>query len=400
MPTFMGIAGKLRAAARLASSPVVGYWERWRYRGLYASQPQNLDPHTHLVEAAQWICRAQDHGSDRGVSYGMPFGGDFLPSYPETTGYIICTFLKLARYFDDESYFQRAVEMGNWETEIQMGCGAVMGGMFNTNPTPAVFNTGMVLLGWAELYRQTRAEVYRTAGERAARWLLAMQESTGEWLRGNSQFARSTTTVYNVKAAWGLAEMGVALDEPAFVNAAVRNAEYVLRKQTANGWFQDCCLEDATRPLLHTVAYTMQGLVGIGKLTGRQDFIDGAVRTANALLDLMDDHGFIPGRIDASFRPAAQWCCLTGTAQTSIVWSQLAMLLGLQAFADAADLANRYLMGHHDITSPNPAIRGGLPGSWPTWGDYGRFKVLNWATKFFVDALVLRTIPKSSKLAA
>jgi hypothetical protein len=78
----------------------------------------------------------------------------------------------------------------------------------------------------------------------------------------------------------------------------------------------------------------------------------------------------------------------------------LALLLGRQAFADGADVANRYLVGHHDISSLNPAIRGGLPGSWPTWGDYGRFKVLNWATKFLVDALLLRTIPKASKLAA
>jgi hypothetical protein len=28
-------------------------------------------------------------------------------------------------------------------------------------------------------------------------------------------------------------------------------------------------------------------------------------------------------------------------------------------------------------------------GSWPVWGDYGRLTVLNWATKFFVDALLL-----------
>ena len=30
-----------------------------------------------------------------------------------------------------------------------------MGGRFNSNPTPAVFNTGMVLLGWSALIRRT-----------------------------------------------------------------------------------------------------------------------------------------------------------------------------------------------------------------------------------------------------
>jgi hypothetical protein len=176
-----------------------------------------------------------------------------------------------------------------------------------------------------------------------------------------------------------------------FLEAAARNAEFALSKQTGDGWFEDCSFDDASRPLLHTIAYTMQGLVGIGDITGRQEFIDGAARTANTLVHLMDDDGYIPGKIDRDFRPAADWCCLTGSAQTSIVWSQLAALKGNARFAQAADLANRYLMGRHDISSPSPYIRGGLAGSWPVWGGYEPFKVLNWATKFFSDALLART---------
>ena len=49
---------------------------------------------------------------------------------------------------------------------------------------------------------------------------------------------------------------------------------------------------------------------------------------------------------------------------------------------------NDYLCRHHDVTSTDPAIRGGVAGSWPVSGDYGPYKVLNWATKFFVDALL------------
>jgi hypothetical protein len=91
--------------------------------------------------------------------------------------------------------------MGTWEAEIQVDCGAVMAGLYNTNPTPAVFNTGMVLLGWADLYRKTGFERYRAAGYRAGRWLLEMQEPNGQWIRENSYFVNPTTTVYNVKAA-------------------------------------------------------------------------------------------------------------------------------------------------------------------------------------------------------
>jgi len=46
-------------------------------------------------------------------------------------------------------------------------------------------------------------------------------------------------------------------------------------------------------------------------------------------------------------------------------------------------------MAHHDIRNPDERLRGGVPGSWPVWGDYGRLMVLSWATKFLADALRL-----------
>jgi hypothetical protein len=382
---------KLKTAAGLLLSPWKEMQERRSKAPLYTELHSNLDPETHVREALGWLCRAQDFGTDRGVSYGTDFGSGFLPSYPETTGYIICTMLDLARRFDNDELRQRAIEMGEWEAQIQMDSGAVMGGMVNPNPTPAVFNTGMVLLGWADLYRETGRDTFATAGRRAGDWLVAMQEPNGNWIRGNSQFANAGSTVYNVKAAWGLAEMGQALGDEKFVRAAERNGEFALSKQAANGWFSDCCLEDAQRPLLHTVAYTMQGLTGIGRIAGRQDLLDGATRAADVLMALMEEDGFIPGKINSDFTGACTWCCLTGTAQTSIVWSELANLAGKHKYREAAGRANRYLMARHDISSPDPSIRGGLAGSWPVWGDYGRFRILNWATKFFIDALTRET---------
>lgn len=390
----MGAIGKAKAAVRLAVQPFRSAQERRQKSPLYTSIHANLDPAQHLSEAADWLKRAQDHGTDRGVSYGTSFGQGFSEaSYPETTGYIINTFLALARFYSDKDYEKRARAMGDWEADIQMPSGAVMGGKFNTSPTPAVFNTGMVLLGWAELFRHTQSASYGVAGERAGRWLLDMQEADGNWIRGNSAFASGNSTLYNVKAAWGLAEMGAALGNQEFIAGAVRNAEYALRKQQDNGWFADCCLEDAANPLLHTMAYTMQGLMGVGLVSGRQDFIAGATRTADALMNLMDEDGFIPGKIDRNFKGAVDWCCLTGTAQTAIIWSEIEKQTGDTRYGAAADKALGYLMARHDISSQDLSIRGGLAGSWPVWGDYGKYQILNWATKFLADALLMRLAP-------
>jgi uncharacterized protein YyaL (SSP411 family) len=363
--------------------------DRFRWGPRYGRLTDNLDHRQHLDAAVDWLCRAQDAGSDRGVSYGAVFGGDFQVSYPETTGYIIPTVLNLARILNQPSYRQRAIEMGDWEIAVQMSSGAVMGGKVNPNPTPAVFNTGQVLLGWSALFRETGAGRFLEAARGASDWLMNMQDPDGNWTRGNSDFANPKATLYNVKAAWGLAEAGKAGVGEEAVAAAVRNAEYCLTKQTANGWFADCCLADPSRPLLHTLAYTLQGLIGIGRLVDQPKYWQAAEKTARSLIRLMDAEGFIPGQIDADFRGRCSWCCLTGTAQTSIVWSELFALTGDEAYRTARRTANRYLMQRHNLTSSEPAIRGGVFGSWPVWGAYGYLMVLNWATKFFIDALVL-----------
>jgi hypothetical protein len=356
-----------------------------RLAPLYSPEVSNLDLDAHLTAAVDWLKRAQDAGEDRGVSYGVRFGSDFEPSYPETTGYICQTFVEMSRKNGDPELIARAMEMGQWEADVQLPDGAVMGGMFNQNPTPAVFNTGMVLLGWSALLRTTNDARIATATCRAGDWLVRMQESDGNWIRGISQHAEPNAATYHVKAAWGLCEAGLALGRRDYVDAAVRNAEFCLTCQQPNGWFRDSSL-DAPK-LLHGLAYEIQGLLEIGKLTQRQEFIAAAQRTADAEMAILDKDGFLPAYQNANFHGTVSWCCVTGSAQMSTVWSSLYAMTGQDKYRDAACRVNKYLMARHDIRNPDPRLRGGVTGSWPVNGRYMPLKVLNWAAKFFVDAL-------------
>ncbi|MBK7717588.1 MAG: hypothetical protein IPI38_19660, partial [Gemmatimonadetes bacterium] len=106
---------------------------------------------------------------------------------------------------------------------------------------------------------------------------------------------------------WALAETGKALAEPAFVAAAARHLRMVAGRQHANGWFPHCCLSDPERPLLHTISYTVRGLLEGGRVLEDAAIFGAGVRAAEALLPLVRADGFLPGVSRRTGRGAVDW---------------------------------------------------------------------------------------------
>ena len=52
------------------------------------------------------------------------------------------------------------------------------------------------------------------------------------------------------------------------------------------------------------------------------------------------------------------------------------------------EVANRFLKVTQNLESTDPGIRGGIAGSNPVHGEYGTYQHLNWAAKYFIDALI------------
>ena len=69
----------------------------------------------------EWLCRAQDVVPGGGVSMGWFLKEGWRPPYPETTGYIIPTFLEYAALTDNAVFTERAVRMGTWELSVAFG---------------------------------------------------------------------------------------------------------------------------------------------------------------------------------------------------------------------------------------------------------------------------------------
>jgi hypothetical protein len=350
----------------------------------------------HLQETMEWLRRAEDATPTGGVarSYSLRFNRahkrrGWLDAYPETTGYIIPTFFDYAALTGENDYAVRAIRMAEWEVQVQMDNGAVQGGTIAFAATPAVFNTGQVLFGWSRAFRETGREIFRTAADRAADFLVSAQDPDGAWRRGGSKYARPGVNLYDARTAWGLLEAFRVTGNPKHREAGKRKLEFVLSQQYPNGWFPQCCLDDDQRPLLHTIAYTIEGLLEAGVFLEDTRFVDAARRPLDVLLSLQCNDGSLAGQFDANWRPVARWSCLTGDAQIALCWLRMFQLTGDHKYFNAASRLNRFVMTTQDLNSSNPGIRGAIKGSYPIWAAYSPFEYPNWAAKFFADALML-----------
>jgi hypothetical protein len=352
---------------------------RERWPATRRSQPRGI----HLREALNWVYRAQDATPDRGVSHSYVFGKGWMRSYPETTGYLIPTLLNWHARSQEGDARRRALEMAAWELDVQLPSGAIPD---LVTGSPVVFDTGQVLFGWLAAWRETGDALYRDAARRASDWLVEAMDPDGVWRRHGGP--GTGPVVYNARAAWGLVEAGRCLEHASYLDRARAFLTWTLGQEAGNGWFEHNCLNDAARPLLHTIAYTAQGQLEAGTILQEPRLIEAARRTASALAEAVPSSGRMAGRFDRSWQPAASWACLTGMAQAVLVWGQLDRISGSQDFRDTADRVLGFLLQVHDVSSRNGGLRGGVRGSFPVNGDYCRYRVPNWATKFFVDALL------------
>jgi hypothetical protein len=280
--------------------------------------------------------------------------------------------------------------MLDWLTSIQFESGAFQAGPVDARPVvPVTFNTGQVLLGLAS-GATAFGTLYDDAMSRAADWLVATQDADGCWRQHPTPFAAPGEKVYETHVAWGLLEAARVAPSRGYEEAALANINWALTHQEANGWFRHCCLTDVERPLTHTLGYALRGIVEGYRYSKDQRLLDAAQRGADGLITAVQPDGFLPGRLRADWSAAVEWSCLTGSLQVACCFLLIYGETGESQYRDAALALNRFVRRSVRLDAP-PEIRGGVKGSFPVWGRYGAYEYLNWAAKFFVDAMQLET---------
>jgi hypothetical protein len=352
----------------------------------------------HLDAVISWMKRAQAAvGNGGGVAWGYrarapirsaaPLG--WIGAYPETTGYIIPTMLRYAASTGDATSTEAARRMAEWELRIQLADGGFQGGIYGSRPmSSSTFVTGQVLFGLIEAYRKWRSDQYRDAAVRAGNFLLDCLDENGRFVKGYSHFCAPGAKAYEVRTGLALAELGLLTENEIYKQAASKMADYALSCQQGNGWFRENDLDNNDIPLTHTIGYVLEGLYGLGKLLNRPECTDAIRCTLDMITKFVRDDGFLAGRWRSDWSPAADWACLTGSAQIAGVYLRMHREFGNAIYLDVAHRLLGFLCWTQETEGKSPGLAGAISGSYPFGGEYGQWCVLNWAAKFFADSLM------------
>ena len=347
----------------------------------------------HLKATMAWLAGAQDICGGDGVSNVFFLNGGWGVAYPETSGYILSTYLVYAHYSGDKSFIDRAIRIGDWEIAIQ----APNGGVFSSTilRQTRVFNTGQVILGWCALYERTGEDKHLQAAKRAGDYLLNEQEADGAWRRDTYCGART----YHARVDWAFLRLAKLTGEQRYVGAALKNLQWVLQQQRQNGWFDKCGFNDDL-PITHVIVYTLRGLLECAladkALADKLGIMPAVIKGVEAICRAFKANpvagipGMVPASFDHNWNSPSQDSCLTGNSQLACFLYRLSHCTGNKGYRETADeilLATKrtQIMATHLLP-----LRGAIAGTFPLSHGYIANGYPNWAAKFFADALLMK----------
>jgi hypothetical protein len=367
-----------------------------------AAERSSSDRKKAIQLAIEWLFRSQDANPDEGGSsafFILSLQPSWASSYPETTGYIITTLLEAIeldwvceRY--ETEVLERTRRMADWLLGLQRNDGSFPGGIDPKASESSIFNTAQILDGLLTIGQRQENDTYLKAAERAANWLTDKQMDDGSW---ETNLYDADCRTYLSHAAWPLAKAGavegfVRSDE--YLHAAALFGRWAISQQRQNGWIEKCGFKaksNDSEPInsLHTIAYTIEGILEIGLQLEDQPLIDAAVKAASRLLKRFEVDGILWGEYNERWRKICNFVCLTGVAQTSRCWLRIYEYAGDIRYVNAALKANEALRVVQYTDPKQPGTCGGFSGSNPLSGGYMPYRLPNWATKYALDAWLL-----------
>jgi len=360
-------------------------WEFYKiiFSDLLHLQNKNLDNIFNIKKQANFLENSFVINKQTGsaICYYPKIGNRWSGPYPETTGYIIETFIDLYNFFGDIKYIRYVKKMGDWLLSLQYKEGAFPGdhGESGINKgRPVVFNTGQIIFGLVSLYKYFNNEKYILSAEKACKWLCRIIEKDGGWKKSTY---KGSPRAYHSRVAWAMLEYANLKKDFKIKEVAISNLDWVISNQNKNGFFKHCgFLENQEEPFLHTIAYTIRGLLESYLLTNDKLYLDSALLTAEKLLLKFEIEKHLNGQYNNNWKYSKKFSCITGNAQIAIIWMKIFKINHDYRYLNAALKLNDF---------NKKTNRYGIKGSHPFWASYKSFSFPNWASKFFLDSLIL-----------
>jgi hypothetical protein len=368
-----------------------------------------------IVATTDWLLEALHQCDRAGFAHSWSPLFRWKAAYPETTGYLIPTLLRLHEVAEIRTHYAAqsidlqniALSQAEWLCTLQLENGAFPGLLVGSKK-PSVFNTGMILFGLsaeARLLKTQAQSVTPTANftpfstsiqtslDAAIRYLFTqMDHADGLWRKDTYQADYSPC--YHVYALSGLLEAVAASGVlPAQKEAWTADINKVLGSYLAyqmdNGFFRDCGFASGQPAFTHTLAYTLQGIWNVGCALEHIAAQKAVIKSLEALMQTHQKHKKLAGTYgpddwngDYSFK------CVTGNAQLAILCYQVSDQTVRPDLWDFGDQIMSEIYPAQQIHSTWWQMRGAVPGSMPLWGKYMRMRYPNWAAKYWLDAVM------------
>ena len=342
----------------------------------------------HFEAAVDWLLRSIQACEGQASSKGYRFGKGWMPPYRETTGYIIPTLLDVAERRSRPELNAIANRLGDWLARVQEPDGGFVEHELQQGTTPIAFNTGQILHGFnALILRQDRADLVPNA-RRAGDFLVSCADDSGCLVRND--LYGSMVHAYNVRSVWALLTLGRLTGERRYEDTALANADWTIAQQTPNGFFRNNGFKPGGNANTHGIAYVMQGLLEIHLISGEARYAAAVRRSAEQVVTVYGANRRLAAEIGESWEFLSRHICLTGYAQLAIVLFKLYGLDGDKRYLDTALQLLDDVAASQDVRAHGKPHRGAIKGSYPVYGRYAPLQYPNWATKFFVDALLAK----------
>ena len=336
-----------------------------------------------IHNSVKWLDRSQARTNSSGFSHSYHILlKKWYPAYPETSGYIIDTLVRLSELnYEGRAHAQHFIEPNlHWLCGIQSNDGSYYSGT-KKSLGPSSFNTAQIILGLQHYNKFESTKDHDGVLQRAINWTLGTINRQGVWEKYN--YVKGWYPLYYLKALAAIFQCEDKLD----INQRAKcyTSYELYKKRFLSG---DVVSESSFYPTqactLHSLMYSIEGLLECALRVGDNSVVKPIIAFLECIIENFEN-GFPAGRYISKSKGLFQYINTSGNFQLSLCLLKTSELGLRQDFKKIAiELFNKTQLLQ---LKEGENTKGSFYASYPKYGGYFPFRCLNWINKYYLDVV-------------